>query len=525
MPSNVFIYQLPRKDSLVEDDDLFIIEDPGTKCIAASSLRHYFYDYVVPSLSATEFVAASARIQVTDIQNYELSGFTVYGSLGINVKNPSVTMYLSATDAIVIPVGNNADRALIGNIPGALRYNSEIYAFEGNTGAEWVSLGETVNTVFTDLAVGALSAGQNILKGTSLEEFIKLLVEKVFNPFNEGTPYVTPSYTLPSNYYYNGTANAGQLEVGAHTVSVTCTYGNAQKGTIKGRRTGPNYPNHLNGAWDALAPATYPNEFITISSPNYDAIYDNPRVVDNAGTTPVYGGPAALDGYQFSSDGILWTTPGNAAGDTSDSFNFSNRVHSDGSNMYYTRVNTLQGPLPRNSRLVPAQAAFASLRWGGGIVSTNGSFSITARRKIFYRTSTVQTIPTFNNNEIRSWGGGTLVNTYTDQPASPLGGNQNTVSQPNGTGGFFFGPQSGSTFFISIPQGTRFVAIAVPPGISLRIINLASNLDVVGDFDQVASSGNINGAGGTSGVSYNVYYFDTPLPGGFNATTYRVEVI
>jgi hypothetical protein len=93
MPSNVFIYQLPIKAAPVNDSDLFIVEDMGTKQIPASSLRYYFYDYVVPSLSATEFFASSARFTVADITTYELSGFKSTGDL-------TVVGDVSATDII-----------------------------------------------------------------------------------------------------------------------------------------------------------------------------------------------------------------------------------------------------------------------------------------------------------------------------------------------------------------------------------------------------------------------------------------
>lgn len=61
------------------------------------------------------------------------------GKLGVNITNPSVTLHLSATDAIVIPVGNNAQRPVAAQ--GAIRYNTEGQAFEGYDGSNWGSLG------------------------------------------------------------------------------------------------------------------------------------------------------------------------------------------------------------------------------------------------------------------------------------------------------------------------------------------------------------------------------------------------
>jgi hypothetical protein len=69
----------------------------GTKQVPASALRNYFFDYlgeaIVPKLSTTEFFASSARLNIVDITNYELSGFKATGDL-------TVVGDVSATDII-----------------------------------------------------------------------------------------------------------------------------------------------------------------------------------------------------------------------------------------------------------------------------------------------------------------------------------------------------------------------------------------------------------------------------------------
>ena len=58
--------------------------------------------------------------------------------VGIGTQTPSTTLHLSGTDALVIPVGNTAQRI---GVQGAIRYNSQDSTFEGYDGSNWGSLG------------------------------------------------------------------------------------------------------------------------------------------------------------------------------------------------------------------------------------------------------------------------------------------------------------------------------------------------------------------------------------------------
>jgi hypothetical protein len=60
---------------------------------------------------------------------------------GFNNAAPGATVHISATDAIVIPVGTNAQRV---DITGAIRYNTDNATFEGYKGT-WGSLGGVVD--------------------------------------------------------------------------------------------------------------------------------------------------------------------------------------------------------------------------------------------------------------------------------------------------------------------------------------------------------------------------------------------
>jgi cytoskeletal protein CcmA (bactofilin family) len=61
--------------------------------------------------------------------------------VGINNAAPATTLHLTGTDAIVIPVGTNAQRV---DVTGAIRYNTDNSTFEGYKGT-WGSLGGVVD--------------------------------------------------------------------------------------------------------------------------------------------------------------------------------------------------------------------------------------------------------------------------------------------------------------------------------------------------------------------------------------------
>lgn len=59
--------------------------------------------------------------------------------LGIGTATPAITLSVSATDAILIPVGTTAQRPT--GATGYLRYNSTLSSFEGYNGSAWGSIG------------------------------------------------------------------------------------------------------------------------------------------------------------------------------------------------------------------------------------------------------------------------------------------------------------------------------------------------------------------------------------------------
>ena len=61
------------------------------------------------------------------------------GKIGLGTASPAVTLSISATDAILVPVGTTGERPT--GATGYLRYNTTLSSFEGYSGGAWGSIG------------------------------------------------------------------------------------------------------------------------------------------------------------------------------------------------------------------------------------------------------------------------------------------------------------------------------------------------------------------------------------------------
>ena len=85
----------------------------------------------------------SKTIHSTDIS---ASTFIVGHKMAISHANPTVSLDISANDAIRIPVGTDAQRGSItAGYPGYIRYSTTSNQFEGYDGANWTGLGGVVS--------------------------------------------------------------------------------------------------------------------------------------------------------------------------------------------------------------------------------------------------------------------------------------------------------------------------------------------------------------------------------------------
>lgn len=94
------------------------------------------------TLSASGALTASSTLAVTGDVTVDTNVFKVDTSnnrVGINTASPAVTLAVSATDAVLVPVGTTGERPT--GATGYLRFNSSTTSFEGYNGTAWGSIG------------------------------------------------------------------------------------------------------------------------------------------------------------------------------------------------------------------------------------------------------------------------------------------------------------------------------------------------------------------------------------------------
>jgi len=78
--------------------------------------------------------------------------------LGVGTLSPLATVHISASDGLIIPVGNNAQRS--GDaVVGEIRFNTDVQTYEGYDGNNWGSLGGMTDVDKDTLITAENSAG------------------------------------------------------------------------------------------------------------------------------------------------------------------------------------------------------------------------------------------------------------------------------------------------------------------------------------------------------------------------------
>ena len=139
----------------------------------------------------------TTTVDLTDISyayaDLALNNLETSGNIGVNVVNPQYSLHINSTDAIIIPVGTNAQRV---DVTGAIRYNSEIETFEGYKGT-WGSLGGVIDVDQDTYISAETSAGidNDELKfvTTGLQRMI------IDSAGNVGIGITNPTYALDVN--------------------------------------------------------------------------------------------------------------------------------------------------------------------------------------------------------------------------------------------------------------------------------------------------------------------------------------
>lgn len=148
--------------------------------------------------------------------------------LGVGTASPAVTVAISATDAILLPVGTTGQRPT--GATGYLRFNTTTAAFEGYNGTAWTSVGGANVTNDTATATPLYPLFANVTTGAATSVFTsnaKLLYTPSNGELQSAELYanngvlthanqVTTSYTVPTN--------ANVITVGPWTVASGATF-------------------------------------------------------------------------------------------------------------------------------------------------------------------------------------------------------------------------------------------------------------------------------------------------------------
>ena len=148
--------------------------------------------------------------------------------LGVGTSSPAVTVAISATDAILLPVGTTGQRPT--GATGYLRFNTTTAAFEGYNGSSWTSVGGANVTNDTTTATALYPLFATITSGAATNVYTsnaKLLYTPSNGELQSAELYanngvlthanqVTTSYTVPTN--------ANVITVGPWTVASGATF-------------------------------------------------------------------------------------------------------------------------------------------------------------------------------------------------------------------------------------------------------------------------------------------------------------
>ncbi len=117
----------------------------------------------------------SDKFKISDSTNLSSSNkltIDTSGNVGIGTSSPAVSLDISATDAVQMPVGVTGDRPVTGVSNGMLRYNSTNNGFEGYINGNWGSIGggSSGGLIFRgtfNASTGDIAGGGNLTTGTN----------------------------------------------------------------------------------------------------------------------------------------------------------------------------------------------------------------------------------------------------------------------------------------------------------------------------------------------------------------------
>ena len=145
-------------DSLTISADLTsnLIPNADSTFNLGSPTKNWKEGYI-EELSSTN-ITASGDISGSGISTGSLAHLHVSNNIGIGTLSPLATVHISASDGLIIPVGNTSQRS--GDaVKGEIRFNTEIQTYEGYDGNNWGSLGGMTDVDKDTLITAETSAG------------------------------------------------------------------------------------------------------------------------------------------------------------------------------------------------------------------------------------------------------------------------------------------------------------------------------------------------------------------------------
>ena len=158
------------------------------------------------------FISLSDSVDGTIQERFRI---TEAGKVGIGTDQPEVSLYISATDAILVPTGTTNDRPS-GILPGMIRYNTSTNEFEGysgtlNVSGSWGALGGSSGapTITKDLfQVTTAQSIFNLTAGVNPQDanYVNIFIDGVYQ--NSGT-YTVATATGTTTVNLNTAAPVG----------------------------------------------------------------------------------------------------------------------------------------------------------------------------------------------------------------------------------------------------------------------------------------------------------------------------
>lgn len=214
-----------------------------------------------------------------------------YGELAINYSDGNIFI-LNSQDKIELVASTSHDKNI-----NAIK--SDIYNIKGDLSNTKILLQEEMRTNTVTVAttsVGGINVGDSIPEGFSLQDFVTMLLYKVYDP-----TLVDPSVSITSDI-------ANTVEVGVSSYTITANF---NRGSINGA--------NVNGIWD---PNAFQN-FRSGAASTYSFFFNNTKVIDNSVSNEWINPPYAInDGANSFSVDVTTTEDGpqplNSAGDDTD---------------------------------------------------------------------------------------------------------------------------------------------------------------------------------------------------------------